>query len=236
MRVKILLINGSPRKYGSSAKLLAIAEEGVRDAGGDAEYIHLYDYKIKECIGCVSDDVLVCRFPCIIRDDDFNKIGEKLLEAHGFILATPVYWYSVPGPVKNFIDRLTSMENMIHHTGKSLLEGKIAGFIAVGNDVGALHTIAYLMAVANSMGIHIPPWALAYSHMKEVLEDKQAVIDAYNAGYIVAKAATLLHEAGAWYNPKKNLDILVKKAIEYTEKFSEQKKEREKLFNKLSKA
>ncbi len=229
---KIMIIIGSPRKYGFCAKLAAIAGKGVVDGGGVVtDKIFLYDYNIKPCIGCVSDNIHACRFPCVIKDDDFNKLGEKILESDGFIIVTPIYWYSVSGVLKNFIDRMTSFENMIFHTGRSLLEGKVAGFIASGNDSGGIHTIAYLMVTLNSMGVHIPAWALAYTHEREdVLKDEQAVRDSYNVGYIVAKAASILRSVKEWYQPSIDYSIMREIALSETNKYIIQKAEREKMF------
>lgn len=228
---RIIIINASPRKYGGSTKLAAIAEKGVLDAGGEPEKIFLYDYNIKECIGCVSDDQKVCRYPCIIRDDDFNMLAEKILGSDGFILVSPIYWYNVTGKLKNFIDRMTSMENMIVHTGRSLLEGKVAGFIVTGNDSGSLLAIAYLMAVMNSMGIHIPAWALAYHHTTDdVLNDDQAVRDSYNVGYIVTKAANMLRERKEWYNPNIDLEELKTVGLREANKYLQDKQVRHKFY------
>ncbi len=218
-KVKIVLINGSPRRYGWVSKLLVAVEKGVVDAGGEPELIHLYDYNIKPCIGCVSDDIRACRFPCIIDDDDFNMIGEKILEAHGLVIGTPIYWYSVSGLLKNFIDRLTSMENMIYHVGKSLLDGKVAGFIAVGNDTGAIMAIVYMMATLNSMGVHIPPWALAYHHSTEdISSNKNAFYDAYNVGYNIVLAAKQLMKIDKWYRTDIDIDSIIKEAEERSSK------------------
>lgn len=230
---KIMIIIGSPRKYGACSKLAAIASKGVIDAGGVVEKIFLYDYKIKPCIGCVSDDIYACKFPCIIEDDDFNMIGEKILESNGFIIVTPIYWYSVSGVLKNFIDRMTSFENMIFHSGRSLLEGKIAGFIASGNDSGGIHVIAYLMVTLNSMGVHIPAWALAYSHEREdVLKDEQAIKDSYNVGYIVAKTAYILRDIKEWYQPGIDPGIMKEISLSEINKYITQKVERKKMFHK----
>ncbi len=231
---KIIILHGSPRRYGAVTKLASIAAKGVEDAGGEPEIIRLYDYKIKECLGCVSDDTKYCRFPCIINDDDFNKIGKKILEADGFILVTPVYWYSMSGVMKNFIDRLTSMENMIFITGRSLLEGKVAGFIASGNDSGTIMALAHMMIVLNSMGVHIPGWAIAYHHsMDDVTEDDQALLDSYNVGYNVAKLADIVKNTGAWYKPDVDMKKLVEIANKEAEKHLSQQEERKKLFEKL---
>ncbi|WP_440059287.1 flavodoxin family protein [Thermogladius sp. 4427co] len=205
--VKIIIINGSPRPNGSTSKLASIAAKGVEDGGGVPEIVRLYDYRIEPCKGCVSEDVKKCYFPCPAYSDDFNRIAGKLVESEGFIIATPVYWYAPSGVLKNFIDRLTSLENMIFHIGKSLLDGKVAGFIAVGADSGVMMALSYLMIVMNSMGVLIPPWAIAYTHNVNPLEDEQAVRDAYNVGLNVARAAKLLKNAsgGIWY--KSDVDL-----------------------------
>ncbi|MEM4487821.1 MAG: flavodoxin family protein [Desulfurococcaceae archaeon] len=232
---KVLIIHSSPRRYGASSQLAEIAGIGVNDAGGLVERIFLYDYNIKPCIGCVSDGIAYCRFPCIIRDDDFNYVANKIMEADGLIIATPVYWYAPSGILKNVLDRLTSMENMIFHKSKSLLEGKVAGFIATGLDSGVMTSIAYLMAVLNSMGVIIPPWSMAYSHVEEIVKDENALRDAYNVGYLVTEALKALkaYDKPLGYKP----DIEVKKLTETLKNYSVTKSsEREirlKLLNSL---
>jgi multimeric flavodoxin WrbA len=208
----VLVIIGSPRKYGSSTQLAHVALKGVEDTGGRAEMIYLYDYDIKPCIGCASDNVKYCRFPCVIDDDDFNEIGEKIAESDGIIIVTPVYWYAPSGVLKNFIDRLTGMENMIFHGSRSLLEGKVAGFIATGLDVGTSMTIAYLMFVLNSMGVIIAPWGMAYSHMEDVTKDEKALRDAYNVGLLVVETikAVKSYDKPIGYDEDVNIEELVK--------------------------
>ncbi|MEM0031244.1 MAG: flavodoxin family protein [Desulfurococcaceae archaeon] len=206
MKPRVIIIEGSPRKYGSSSQLAQVAIRGIEDAGGEAELVFLYDYTIKPCIGCVSENTKYCKFPCLIDDDDFNRIAEKILESDGLIIATPVYWYAPSGVLKNFIDRLTSLENMIFHTGRSLLEGKVVGFIATGLDSGVFMAISYLMAVLNSMGAVVAPWSMAYSHLEDVTKDEGALKDAYNVGYLVTETAKIMKQNGSHIGYKPNLD------------------------------
>lgn len=210
----VLVVNGSPRKYGSSTQLSYVAAKGVEDAGGVAELVHLYDYDVKPCIGCVSDGVKYCRFPCVLNDD-FNKLGKKVLQADGLIISTPVYWYAPSGVLKNFIDRLTSMENMIFHEARrSLLEGKVVGFIATGLDAGVFMTVSYLMSVLNSMGAVVAPWSMAYTHSDDVTKDSSALMDAYNVGYLVVETIKALKAYGKHigYNPSVNVAELAEVA------------------------
>lgn len=212
MKPFIVLVNASERKYGNSSQLLYLAAEGIHDGGGDYDIIYLSDYIIKPCIGCASDDERLCKYPCLIEDDGFNKLAAKLIDSHGFIVATPVYWYAPNGILKNFIDRLTSLENMIDHVGKSLLEGKVAGFIAAGSDSGVMMAISYMAITFNSMGVHIVPWSMAYTHSSDPTEDVQAMMDAYNVGLITAKTARIIMENGpVGYDPNVDLERLRRK-------------------------
>ncbi len=232
--VKVLGVNGSPRRYGGTYKLLRIALKAAERAGAEVKLVNLYDYEIKPCQACLCDDQVACRPPCPI-DDDFPKILEQVMWADALIIATPVYWYSPSGVVKNFIDRLTCLENMIFVTGRSLAEGKVAGFIAVGNDSGTILCISQLMCILNSMGFHVPAWALAYHHSKQdVLENSSAVMDAANVGLILVKAAKLLREEKEWYNPDIEdwlKDVVEEVRREAEENRREQMKSREHLAN-----
>ena len=214
---RILILNGSPRKYGSSAQLSEIAAIGVRDAGGIPERVYLYDYDIKPCIGCVSENTKYCVFPCMVRDDDFNKLASKVVEADGLIISTPVYWYAPSGVLKNFIDRLTSLENMIFHSGRSLLEGKVVGFIATGLDSGVFMAIAYMMSVFNSMGAVVAPWSMAYTHAEDVAKDEGALKDAYNVGYLVTETVKALRNYGKHIGYKADVEVkrIIKAIGEY---------------------
>lgn len=193
-RPLIVGFNGSPRKYGNTFKALRLALLAAEEEGVETILLNLYDLDIKPCIACLTEDPLLCRYPCVIGDD-MRKVYDHILKAGGMVVATPIFWYNVSGVVKNFIDRLTVFENMIHVEGRSWLEGKLAAFIAMGNDSGPIAVIQNLMAVFNSMGVHIPPWALAYySRQGDVLEAENVVLDAANIGWIMARTLQGLEE------------------------------------------
>ncbi len=201
-KVRVLAINASPRKYGNAFKLLKVAAEAAEREGGEVELIHLYDYDIKPCIGCLSDIQEACRYPCVL-EDDCKELIEKVYRSDALIIATPIYWYGPSGHLKNLIDRITCLENMIFIDGRSWAEGKAAGFIAVGADSGNISAIAYLMVVLNSMGFIIPPWALAYYiGSEDVLDRHESVSDAANVGALVVRVAKLVKGISEWYNPK----------------------------------
>ena len=214
MVVRIILVNGSPRKDGNTARLLQVAAEGAKEIG-DIKIIHLIDYKIFPCVGCVSDEEKLCRYPCVI-EDDMKEIYEQIIYSDGMIFASPIYWYSPSGIMKNFIDRLTALENMVIHEGRSRLEGKVCGVIAVGNDSGSIQLISTLLTTFVTMGFVIPPWSVAYYHaMGNVLDDEETCRDAYNVGRSVSLMAKTLKEVGdvRWYSNVRIKELISKTSI-----------------------
>ncbi|ABU81802.1 flavodoxin family protein [Ignicoccus hospitalis] len=201
--MKVLGLLGSPRRYGNSFKGLMMALKAAERFGAETEWLHLYELDVKPCLGCASEDVKACRYPCVIKDD-MKIIYDKVLEADGIIFATPVYWYSPSAVMKNVIDRLTALENMIHIDGKSWMDGKVVGFVATGNDSGAMFAVAQMMSILNSMGAVIPPWSMAYINGPgDALELKNFVLDALNVGRSVVMMIKAMRgeKVEKWYDP-----------------------------------
>jgi multimeric flavodoxin WrbA len=103
--VKVLAINGSPRKdKGNTASVLSPFIQGITDAGADVELFYASKLKIKPCscgsMHCWYDIPGEC---CI--NDDMQILYPKLKESEILIIATPVY-IPLPGAMQNVINRL----------------------------------------------------------------------------------------------------------------------------------
>ncbi len=213
--IRLLIVSSSPREYGNVRIVAKIVERFAKEVEGiEAIHIDVYDYDIKPCLGCVSDDVMLCRYPCVI-EDDMRKLYEYIINSDGIIFITPIYWYNVPGPLKNFIDRLTVFENAIFTEGRSRLEGKVASFIAIGNDTGSIAVIQNLMVIMNSMGIVIPPWALAYhTSDDDPLENEGFILDVANVvrcTVLMIKVLKGIEKPIYWYRADDEYRTLIKK-------------------------
>ena len=102
---KIVAIYGSPRRRGNTATLLKKAIEGARDSGAAVEEIILRDLRISPCLeiyGCLEAG------ECAIKDD-FQMVRDKILDARGLILASPVFFYTVSSHTKMLMDRFQSL-------------------------------------------------------------------------------------------------------------------------------
>jgi multimeric flavodoxin WrbA len=100
---KVLVLLGSPRKKGNSTTLAKKIIEGAEAAGATVEQIYLHGRDIAACQACYA-----CQKPdskgCAI-DDDMQPIYQKLLDADAWVIASPVYWFSMSAQTKLFFDR-----------------------------------------------------------------------------------------------------------------------------------
>ena len=97
----VLIISASPRKHGNSDLLCDQFEKGAKESGHAVERVFLADRTIGYCRGCgVCNSTHKC-----VQKDDMAEILDKMVEADVIVLATPVYFYSMDGQMKTFIDR-----------------------------------------------------------------------------------------------------------------------------------
>jgi multimeric flavodoxin WrbA len=115
---KILVLLGSPRKKGNSTTLAERIIKGAEAAGATVEKIFLHGLNIAPCQACYA-----CRKPksksCAI-DDDMQPIYQKLIEADAWVIASPVYWFTMSAQTKLFMDRCFALFNI----KKEALAGK----------------------------------------------------------------------------------------------------------------
>ncbi len=108
--MKILVLNGSPRREKSNTMRVTRAFlAGLTEGGGaEVELIHLSDCRITPCAGCLS-----CwgrtEGECVIKNDDIPLLKEKVLAADIIVECFPLYFFGMPGTVKVFTDRMLSM-------------------------------------------------------------------------------------------------------------------------------
>lgn len=102
--MKILAVNGSPRgRDGNTEQLLQPFLNGARSAGAEVEVIYLKDKRIGHCLGCSA---CLMKTPGVcVQQDDMTELLEKLRQADTIVYATPLYFYTVSGLMKNFLDR-----------------------------------------------------------------------------------------------------------------------------------
>lgn len=107
--MKVYAINGSPRRNRNTAKMLDKVLEGVKAGFPDAEVerINLFDLKFTSCKSCFACKRKDERFKatCALKDD-LAPVLQKIKEADGLVIGSPIYYRTITGQLHSFYERL----------------------------------------------------------------------------------------------------------------------------------
>ena len=115
--MKTIVIQGSSRSFGNTYRIVQLLSEQMEVEVVDLNQkkIAPFDYEFEN------------------RTDDFLPLIRRITEYDLIIFATPVYWYTMSGIMKNFFDRITDCLKLEKDTGRKL-RGKSMAVISVGSD------------------------------------------------------------------------------------------------------
>ncbi|AJA49901.1 NADPH-dependent FMN reductase [Clostridium pasteurianum DSM 525 = ATCC 6013] len=131
--MKVLFLNGSPRKNGYTVGVMKCIEEGI-DSNHNVEWINAYDLLIKPCQSCLQ-----CRpdSECHLPHDHGHDVWHKIRSADALIIGSPTYYGNMSGPLKTLIDRNLTAFEAIAASGLEmptpLHKGKKAAMVTVCN-------------------------------------------------------------------------------------------------------
>jgi len=104
--MKVIAINGSPRKKWNTATLLEKALEGAASEGADTELIHLYDLTYKGCTSCFACKLKGGKsYGKCAMNDELTHVLAKLKDADAVILGSPIYLGNSTGEMRSFMER-----------------------------------------------------------------------------------------------------------------------------------
>jgi multimeric flavodoxin WrbA len=100
---KIVILNGSPRKNGTTASLVKSFIKGAESSGNEVRELYLQGMNIGGCLACES-----CQRNggTCVQKDDMQIVSEAFLWADVVVFASPQYWGTITGQLKIVIDRL----------------------------------------------------------------------------------------------------------------------------------
>lgn len=123
---KIVMINGSPRNNGATAKILKEMKSNLYELGQyDISYMDISKLAIQPCTGCCY---CYRKGSCCIEDDG-EELSKKIEEANAVIIGTPTYASNMSGQLKTFIDRG-------HFVVEQLLVNKYVVSVVTGENYG----------------------------------------------------------------------------------------------------
>ena len=104
MKMKVLILNGSPRE-GNTCVAANAMKKGMEQAGGfEVKEIKAADVAVSACIACGACS---CDSKCVF-DDDSNDVMDAIEVADAVIFATPVYWWGMTSQLKLIVDKMYS--------------------------------------------------------------------------------------------------------------------------------
>ena len=101
MAMKVLILNASPRKNGTTTKILSAIKKGLLKKH-QVEWVDIARLDMKPCVGCLK-----CRPDkiCAMQHDDAHIVGKSIMEADALVVGTPTYWGNMSGQLKVLFDR-----------------------------------------------------------------------------------------------------------------------------------
>ena len=172
--MKVIAFNGSPKKEGNTYNALQMISSELEKNNIEVEMIHVGNKNIKGCTSCN-----MCKKnkneKCVINDE-VNDWIQKMKEANGIILGSPVHFSGIAGTMKSFLDRafyVTSVNGMMlrYKVGVSIAVVRRSGGLTAFN--GLNHYITYsemLMPASNYWNVI---YGTSPGEVKEDIEGKQ---------------------------------------------------------------
>ncbi len=143
---KVILLLGSPHKDGTTSVALGEVKKTLEECGIQTEIIHIGS----EHVGCRACGGCKKLGRCVI-DDMVNEVAEKLAEADGVVIGSPVYYASPNGGFMAFLDRLfysSGKDNKHMKVGASVVAARRGGLSATFDALNKYFTISGMPVVS----------------------------------------------------------------------------------------
>ncbi len=179
--MKVVAINGSPRKGGNTEIMLNAVLEPLKSAGVETKLIQICGKNIHGCRGCWACQKLLNR-KCAFSDDILNDILEDLFSADAIIFGTPSYFSDMTAEMKALIDRagvvaLANGKLFRHKVGAAVIAQRRGGATSIQ---ASLH---HMMLMSEMIIPGSTYWNLGFGRDKgEVVNDAEAMANMKNLG------------------------------------------------------
>jgi len=183
--MKVVGINGSPRKDGNTHDLIKKVFEPLESDGIETEFIQLGGKNIRGCIACYKCFTNKDK-KCAVGNDICNEVIEKMFKADGIILGSPTYFTDVTAELKALIDR----SGLVAVANGGLLRHKVAAAVVAVRRGGGVHvfdTINHLFQMSQMFIVGSTYWNLGFGREKgEAEKDTEGINNMINIGTSMA--------------------------------------------------
>ena len=158
----VLLINGSSHRGHNTSSLLDTAEKALTRKGVSFRRFNLNELDIQHCWCCYSMRDSACTYPCRNQLDDAPALHEMVVNSRAVIVASPINWNNMSARLKDFLDRLTCLQNLYLLKKEGLTTGKVVGILVNGHEDGGIKTAMDIFLYFQQMGFILAPFGFAY--------------------------------------------------------------------------
>ena len=146
--MKVLILNGSPRVNGCTARALEEVSKSLNEEGIETETINVGNKDIRGCIACKS----CFKTGKCVFDDIVNDIAVKFEKADGIIIGSPVYYAGSNGTIISLLDRLfySTHFDKTMKVGACALSSRRAGSTSAMDEINKYFTISNMPIVSSS--------------------------------------------------------------------------------------
>ncbi|MDR1691047.1 MAG: flavodoxin family protein [Candidatus Methanoplasma sp.] len=130
--MKVLIINGSPRRNGNTSELVKQFIKKIRDKA-DFEEFHIFEMDIKGCRNCGACQKDILKSHCTI-DDDMRILYQKFLASDMIALASPIYMWQFTPCTLAFLNRLHCLCRSSDFAYNEMAGKKMAALITLGDE------------------------------------------------------------------------------------------------------
>ncbi|HVE14856.1 MAG TPA: NAD(P)H-dependent oxidoreductase [Elusimicrobiota bacterium] len=180
---KILVFGGSLRRESLNKKAAAAAAAFARAAGAETTLVDLADYRMPVYDGDLEDAQGV---------PEPAKALKALMKSHdGFLISTPEYNTSIPGPLKNVIDWVSRQEE--GEAPLACFAKKTAALISASpGALGGIRALAVVRAILENLGTLVLPQQVAISKAHEAFAADGTFADPKRAAAVKNVASGLV--------------------------------------------
>lgn len=158
----VLLINGSSHKGNNTSIIAGMTEKFLKARKVSYRRYNLNECDVRHCWCCYSMYDKACTYPCRNQLDDMPAFHEMLEGCKAVIVASPINWNNMSARLKDFLDRLTCIENLPLAEKRTLVAGKVFGIVVNGHEDGGMKTALDIFVYFQQLGFIMAPFGFAY--------------------------------------------------------------------------
>ena len=155
-KLKVLMINGSPRQNGNIALAFSEMEKIFEESGVEYENIQIGNMDIRGCIACET-----CRNTgkCVFNDI-VNELSQKLEKADGLVIGSPVYYGSANGTLMAALQRMfySNHSDKSLKVGASIVSARRSGCTATFDELNKFFTLSNMPVATSQYWNNIYGW------------------------------------------------------------------------------